>query len=252
MGVQLQLLRGGRGGRGNAHFATPSRPAPDYAQAGLPGEETTLTLELKLLADVGLVGAPNVGKSTLLSRLSAARPKIAPYAFTTLQPVLGVVGLQSHRSFVMADLPGLIKGAAKGKGLGIRFLRHVERNSLLLFVVSAEVPSVSAAYAELQAELQTYDEDLGKKPRLLAVSKCDLFDKADRQHLVDTLPQGLSYVFLSSWTGEGLQKLKETSGSIYALKKMCRFAFFWQEICSKAYKNATRCPSGSLTIGQTK
>ena len=208
-GDRICLLKGGRGGRGNAHFATPTRRAPDYAQSGLAGEETTLSLELKLLADVGLVGQPNAGKSTLLSRLSSARPKIAPYAFTTLQPVLGVVGLKGHRSFVMADLPGLIKGAADGKGLGIRFLRHIERNALLLFVISAESSNISLAYELLQNELKAYSTNLEKKPRLLLISKCDLLNEAQRVHLRTTIPYQLPSYFVSSWTGEGLSQLPE-------------------------------------------
>ena len=208
-GDRLRLLRGGKGGHGNAYFATPTRRSPDHAQAGLSGEEITLTLELKLLADVGLVGQPNAGKSTLLSRLSAARPRIAPYAFTTLQPVLGVVGVGEYRSFVMADLPGLIKGAAEGKGLGTRFLRHVERNALLLFVISAEVSDISSAYAILQLELQTYSPDFDKKPQLLVISKSDLLNETRKKELYSTIPQQLSCYFVSSWTGEGLQQLPE-------------------------------------------
>lgn len=208
-GERLCLLQGGKSGKGNAHFATPTRQAPDYAQKGLPGEEGTITLELKLLADVGLVGRPNAGKSTLLSRLSAARPKIAAYPFTTLQPVLGLVSLQTYRSFVMADLPGIISGAAEGKGLGFRFLRHIERNTVLLFVISSEEQHIATAYEQLRAELQAYSPDLCQKKQALAISKCDLLDPSDRSKLSSTLPKKIPYYFLSSWTHEGLNRLKE-------------------------------------------
>ena len=206
---QLLLLKGGKGGKGNSHFATSTRQTPTYAQNGLIGEEERITLELKLLAEVGLVGFPNAGKSTLLSALSAARPQIAPYAFTTLHPVLGIVKLKGYRTLVMADLPGIIEGASQGKGLGTRFLRHIERNVVLLFVISAEEADISTAWQRLNNELITYEPSLSKKKQLLVISKSDLLDEKRYEELLTTLPRGIYCHKISSHTGEGLEALKE-------------------------------------------
>ena len=208
-GEEIQLLKGGLGGRGNIHFATSTKRAPTYAQAGTTGGESIIILELKLIADVGLVGKPNAGKSTLLTKLSAARPKVAPYAFTTLQPVLGVVSVGGYQSFVMADLPGIIAGAAQGKGLGNRFLRHIARNRLLLFVISAEEKNITTTYKQLLAEIQAYDTAYDQAQQCLVVSKSDLLGPEERDRLSTTLPRELPATFLSSWTHEGLPQLKE-------------------------------------------
>ncbi len=208
-GQEQILSPGGRGGKGNAWFATPTQQAPQYAQPGEPGVEEWIILELKLLADVGLVGFPNAGKSTLLSVVSAARPKIADYAFTTLTPNLGVVSVRDNTSFVMADIPGIIEGAAEGKGLGIRFLRHVERNSLLLFVVSADSNNIRREFEILLSELEKYSPELLDKTRLLAVSKVDLLDDELKAAVKAELPAGIPAVFISSITGEGIQELKD-------------------------------------------
>ena len=208
-GEEKILCQGGRGGWGNDHFKTPTQQTPRYAQPGEDGEEGWFILELKLLADVGLVGFPNAGKSTLLSSITAAKPKIASYAFTTLEPNLGIVSYYDDQSFVMADIPGIIEGAHEGKGIGIRFLRHIERNSVLLFMVSAEEDDIEAGYKTLLHELEQFNPELLVKERVLAITKCDLIDKDLEQEMVPHLPKGIPYVFISSVSGEGLKELKE-------------------------------------------
>lgn len=208
-GSQEILMRGGRGGLGNVHFKSATQQTPRYAQPGQSGEEGWVVLELKLLADVGLIGLPNAGKSTLLSRVSAAKPRIADHPFTTLVPQLGIVAYKEGLSFVMADIPGIIEGAAIGKGLGTRFLRHIERNTVLLFVIAADTPDIPQTYATLIQELQTHNPALLDKPRLLACAKIDLLDTPSRQTLVAALPSGIDCVLISSITGEGLDTLKE-------------------------------------------
>ncbi len=208
-GQVVLLLRGGRGGLGNYQFRTPTNQAPRYAQPGEPMQELTVILELKLLADVGLVGFPNAGKSTLLSTLSSARPKIANYPFTTLEPSLGIVAHRDMQSFVMADIPGIIEGASKGKGLGLRFLRHIERNSLLLFMVPCDTDDIRREYEILLGELRDFNPDMLDKGRVLAVTKCDLLDGELIDMLRDTLPDGVPVVFISSVTGLGIQRLKD-------------------------------------------
>jgi len=208
-GQEVVLLKGGRGGLGNFQFRTSTNQAPRYAQPGEPMMEMNIILELKLLADVGLVGFPNAGKSTLLSALSSAKPKIANYPFTTLEPSLGIVSYREHRSFVMADIPGIIEGASEGKGLGLRFLRHIERNSLLLFMVPGDTSDIKKEYEILQNELCNFNPDMLDKHRVLAVTKCDLLDEELVAMLHDTLPDGLPVVFISSVTGSGLEELKD-------------------------------------------
>ena len=209
-GQLVTLLKGGRGGLGNVHFATPTRQAPRFAQPGEPMREMTVTLELKLLADVGLVGFPNAGKSTLLSTLSAAKPKIANYPFTTMEPQLGIVSYRDNKSFVMADIPGIIEGASQGRGLGFRFLRHIERNSLLLFMVPADTDDIKREYEILLNELATFNPEMLDKQRVLAVTKCDLIDDELKGMLAPTLPEGVPCVFISAPTGDGIQELKDT------------------------------------------
>jgi GTPase len=208
-GQKVILTPGGRGGKGNAHFATSTNQAPQHAQPGEPGREEWVVLELKLLADVGLVGFPNAGKSTLLSVVSAAKPKIADYAFTTLTPNLGVVSYRDDQSFVMADIPGIIEGAAEGRGLGIRFLRHIERNSLLLFMIPADSKDIKAEYEILLNELKKYNPELLDKKRLLAVSKSDMLDEELKEAIGKELPGDLEAVFISSLTNQGIQELKD-------------------------------------------
>jgi len=208
-GEEFILTPGGRGGKGNAHFATPTNQAPTHAQPGEPGMEVWIILELKLLADVGLVGFPNAGKSTLLSVVSAAKPKIADYAFTTLTPNLGVVAYRDGLSFVMADIPGIIEGAAEGKGLGIRFLRHIERNPLLLFMVPADASDIRGEYEILLNELRKYNPELLDKKRLLAVSKSDMLDDELIQALKAELPTDVPSIFISSITQQGIPELKD-------------------------------------------
>jgi len=208
-GQEYTLCTGGKGGLGNTHFKSPTRQTPRYAQPGLEGEEGWFILELKLLADVGLVGFPNAGKSTLLSAVSAARPKIADYPFTTLVPQLGIVALSDHRSFVMADIPGIIEGAHRGKGLGIRFLRHIERNSMLLFIVPATSPDIKAEYNVLLEELRKYKPELLDKQRMLAVTKTDLLDSESEKEIAKHIPRSLPVVLISSVTGKNITLLKE-------------------------------------------
>ena len=208
-GQEVLLLKGGRGGLGNFQFRSATNQAPRYAQPGEPMEEMTIIMELKLLADVGLVGFPNAGKSTLLSALSSARPKIANYPFTTLEPSLGIVGYRDSKSFVMADIPGIIEGASEGKGLGLRFLRHIERNSLLLFMVPGDTDDIKKEYEVLLNELRQFNPEMLDKHRVLAVTKSDLLDDELIDMLKDTLPQDLPVVFISSVTGLGLNELKD-------------------------------------------
>lgn len=208
-GQEFILTPGGRGGRGNLYFATSTRQAPNFAQPGEPGKEEWIVLELKLLADVGLVGFPNAGKSTLLSVVSAAKPKIADYPFTTLTPNLGVVSYRDDKSFVMADIPGIIEGAAEGRGLGIRFLRHIERNSLLLFLVPADSKDIRKEYEILLHELKKYNPELLDKKRVLAISKCDMLDEELTEAIKKELPTDLPNVFISSVTQKGLTELKD-------------------------------------------
>lgn len=208
-GEEIVLLPGGRGGKGNAFFATPTQQAPQHAQPGEPGKDEWVILELKLLADVGLVGFPNAGKSTLLSVVSAAKPKIADYAFTTLTPNLGVVAYRDNQSFVMADIPGIIEGAAEGKGLGIRFLKHIERNSLLLFMVPADAKDIKQEFEILLNELRKYNPELLDKKRLLAITKSDLLDDELKQAIKKEVPKGIASVFISSLTNSGIAELKD-------------------------------------------
>ena len=208
-GQEVVLLKGGRGGLGNWHFRTATRQTPRFAQPGEPMQEMTVILELKLLADVGLVGFPNAGKSTLLSSVSAARPKIADYPFTTLEPNLGIVAYRGGRSFVMADIPGIIEGASQGKGLGLRFLRHIERNSLLLFLVPADSDDIAREYDVLLNELKTFNPEMLDKRRVLAISKSDMLDQELMDELESTLPVGIPHVFISSVTGYGLDVMKD-------------------------------------------
>ncbi|MBK9478198.1 MAG: GTPase ObgE [Bacteroidetes bacterium] len=202
------LLEGGRGGLGNDHFKSPTHQTPRYAQPGEDGKEEWKILELKVLADVGLVGFPNAGKSTLLSKVSAAKPEIANYPFTTLVPNLGIVPYRDYKSFVMADIPGIIEGAHEGKGLGIRFLRHIERNSILLFIVPADSNDITKEYAILLNELKLYNPELLDKSRMLAISKCDLLDDELIAELKKDLPP-IPHVFISAHNQMGLQKLKD-------------------------------------------
>lgn len=208
-GQEVKLLRGGRGGLGNWHFKSATNRTPRYAQPGEPAVEKSVILELKLLADVGLVGFPNAGKSTLLSAVSEARPKIADYPFTTMEPQLGIVAYRGNRSFVMADIPGIIEGASEGKGLGLRFLRHIERNAVLLFMVPADADDVAAQYQVLLNELEQFNPQLMDKPRVLAISKSDMLDEELMNEIAKTLPEGIPHVFISAVTGQGLTELKD-------------------------------------------
>ena len=208
-GEELVLLKGGRGGLGNWHFKTATNQAPRYAQPGEEGLEGAFILELKVLADVGLVGFPNAGKSTLLSVVSAAKPKIANYAFTTLEPNLGIVEVRDGHSFVMADIPGIIEGAHEGRGIGTRFLRHIERNSVLLFMVPADSDNIAKDYEILLGELREYNPELLDKDRLLAITKCDMVDDEIIEHLKTELPEGIPAYFISSVAMQGITELKD-------------------------------------------
>lgn len=221
-GEEIKLLRGGKGGLGNWHFATATNRAPRYAQPGQPSIEKAVVLELKLLGDVGLVGFPNAGKSTLLSAISAAKPKIADYPFTTMEPSLGIVDYRGDRSFVMADIPGIIEGASEGKGLGLRFLRHIERNAVLLFMVPADSDDIRKDYEILLNELREFNPELADKSRVLAISKSDMLDDELRDELAKELPEGVPAVFISAVTGQGLTELKD---------------LLWREINSEENKN---------------
>lgn len=208
-GQEVKLLRGGKGGLGNWHFKSPTNRTPRYAQPGQSAIEKAVVLELKLLADVGLVGFPNAGKSTLLSAVSAARPKIADYPFTTMEPQLGIVEYRGNRSFVMADIPGIIEGASEGRGLGLRFLRHIERNAVLLFMVPADADDIAEQYNILLEELRRFNPQLMDKERVLAISKSDMLDDELKAEIEPTLPSDLPHVFISAVTGEGITQLKD-------------------------------------------
>ena len=208
-GQEIIFLRGGKGGLGNASFATPTNQAPEHAQPGLPGSEGWKVLELKVLADVGLVGFPNAGKSTLLSVMTAARPKIADYAFTTLTPQLGMVEYRDGKSFCIADLPGIIEGAAEGKGLGHRFLRHIERNPVLLFLIPADSNDHGEEFGILLNELEKYNPELLHKQFVIAISKSDMLDDELKEAIGKELPENIPHVFISSVTQKGLSPLKD-------------------------------------------
>ena len=207
-GESKTLVAGGRGGLGNIHFKSATNQTPRYAQPGEPATEGWFIMELKLLADVGLVGLPNAGKSTLLSAISAAKPKIADYPFTTLTPNLGIVSYRDNRSFVMADIPGIIEGASEGKGLGLRFLRHIERNSVLLFMVPADSPGIRAEYQTLMRELKEYNPELLDKRRVLAITKSDMLDEELTGEIKDDLPR-IPVLFISAVTGHNIGRLKD-------------------------------------------
>jgi len=204
------LVPGGKGGLGNWHFKSPTKQTPRFSQPGMPGKEQWMILELKVLADVGLVGFPNAGKSTLLSVVSAAKPEIANYPFTTLVPNLGMVSYRDNRSFVMADIPGIIEGASEGKGLGYRFLRHIERNSVLLFMVPADTDrTIAEEYGILLNELTAYNPELADKPKLLAITKSDMLDDELEKEMEQQLPEGLPHIFISSVSGKNILPLKD-------------------------------------------
>ena len=208
-GQEVIILEGGRGGLGNDHFKSPTQQTPRFAQPGEPGKEQWFILELKVLADVGLIGFPNAGKSTLLSVLSAARPEIADYPFTTLTPNLGVVAYRDYQSFVVADIPGIIEGAAEGKGLGTRFLRHAERNAILLFVIAADTPNINDTYETLLHELEAYNPEMLDKERLLAISKADLLDEELMEALEQEITVDIPHLFISSVTQYHVSELKD-------------------------------------------
>ncbi len=208
-GEEVVLVKGGRGGQGNWHFRTATNQTPRFAQPGEPSIEKTVILQLKVLADVGLVGFPNAGKSTLLSVVSAAKPEIADYPFTTLVPNLGIVSYRDGKSFVMADIPGIIEGAAEGRGLGLRFLRHIERNSILLFMIPVDSEDVVKEYDILLNELKQYNPELVDKQRILAITKCDMLDDELLEEMKKELPQGIQTVFISSVSGMGIPELKD-------------------------------------------
>ena len=230
-GQQVMLLQGGRGGRGNVHFKTATNQAPRYAQPGEPYRARMVVLQLKLLADVGLVGFPNAGKSTLLSVVSAAKPKIANYPFTTLEPNLGIVKYRDNRSFVMADIPGIIEGASEGKGLGLRFLRHIERNSLLLFMIPTDADDIRKEYDILRNELEQYNPGLADKNKVLAITKSDLLDDELRKALAEELPDDIPHLFISSVTGAGIAELKD---------------LLWTELNSESNKLQSVAEGGSI------
>ena len=208
-GEEVVLVKGGRGGQGNWHFRSATNQTPRFAQPGEPAVEKTVILQLKVLADVGLVGFPNAGKSTLLSVVSAAKPEIADYPFTTLVPNLGIVAYRDDRSFVMADIPGIIEGAAEGRGLGLRFLRHIERNSILLFMVPADSDDIVAEYNVLLNELKQYNPELVDKQRILAITKCDMLDDELMAEIKKLVPTNIQTVFISSVSGLGISELKD-------------------------------------------
>ncbi|MCC6814938.1 MAG: GTPase ObgE [Saprospiraceae bacterium] len=206
---QEVLLSGGRGGKGNAFFTSPTQQSPDFAQPGEPGIEAWKILELKVLADVGLVGFPNAGKSTLLSVITAAKPEIGNYPFTTIVPNLGIVSYHDGKSFIMADIPGIIEGAHQGKGLGVRFLRHIERNSVLLFMIPCDCSNISKEYDILLNELSEYNEELLHKPRLLAITKLDIVDPEWKDLIKNEIPSNVEHVFISAVTQQGINELKD-------------------------------------------
>ena len=228
------VLKGGRGGKGNMNYATATMQVPKYAQPGQSAKELWVQLELKVIADVGLVGFPNAGKSTLLSVVSAAKPKIANYPFTTLEPNLGIVSYRDNRSFVMADIPGIIEGASEGKGLGLRFLRHIERNSLLLFMVPADADDIKKEYEILLGELVKYNPDLQDKSRVLAITKSDMLDEELIEALSEDLPEGVPYVFISSVTGMGITELKD---------------LLWKELNKETFHEVERIVHKNIDVG---
>lgn len=230
-GQVVMLLKGGRGGKGNWHFRTATNQTPRYAQPGEPMQEMMVILELKLLADVGLVGFPNAGKSTLLSSVSSAKPKIANYPFTTMEPSLGIVPYRDNQSFVMADIPGIIEGAAEGKGLGLRFLRHIERNSLLLFMVPGDTDDIKKEYEVLLGELEKFNPQMLNKHRVLAITKSDLLDDELIDLLSVDLPTDLPVVFISAVAGKGIQELKDC---------------LWKELNSESNKLQAVSEGGSI------
>ena len=230
-GQVVMLLKGGRGGLGNYAFRSATNQAPRYAQPGEPMPEMMVVLQLKLLADVGLVGFPNAGKSTLLSSLSSARPKIANYPFTTLEPSLGIVSHRDGKSFVMADIPGIIEGASEGRGLGLRFLRHIERNSILLFLIPCDTEDIRHDYEVLLGELQRFNPGLLDKHRVLAVTKCDLIDEELISMIRDELPSDIPAVFISAPTGYGLTEVKD---------------LLWREMNSESNKLQSISDSSSI------
>ena len=232
-GQVVRLLKGGKGGWGNTHFKTSTNQAPYYAQPGEPGEERMIVLQLKLLADVGLVGFPNAGKSTLLSVITAAKPKIANYPFTTLEPNLGMVSYHDNQSFIMADIPGIIEGASEGKGLGLRFLRHIERNSLLLFMIPADTGDIRKEYDILSAELEKYNPDLAEKSRVLAISKSDLLDEELKNALSKNLPERIPHLFISSIANQGLTELKD---------------LLWRELNRETFQDTTKIIHKNLEV----
>ena len=221
-GQEIILLKGGRGGKGNNFFKTATNQAPKYAQPGEPYQERRIVMQLKLLADVGLVGFPNAGKSTLLSVVSAAKPKIANYPFTTLEPNLGIVDVRGTHSFVMADIPGIIEGASDGKGLGLRFLRHIERNSILLFMIPADSADIKKEYEILSNELTQYNPELLDKQRVLVISKSDMLDEELETEISKELPTGIPVLFISSVTHKGIVALKD---------------LLWKELCKQEFHN---------------
>ncbi len=220
-GQEMILFKGGRGGQGNWHFRTATNQTPRYAQPGEPAIERAVILQLKVLADVGLVGFPNAGKSTLLSVISAAKPEIADYPFTTLVPNLGIVSYRDNRSFVVADIPGIIEGASEGRGLGLRFLRHIERNSILLFMVPADCVDIRKEYGILLNELTQYNPELVDKQRILAITKCDMLDDELISAMRAELPEGVKAIFISSVSGLGITQLKDV---------------IWEELTNEANK----------------
>jgi GTP-binding protein len=225
-GQEIIWVKGGRGGLGNSQFATPTNQAPEHAQPGEPGEESWKVVELKVLADVGLVGFPNAGKSTLLSVLTAARPKIADYAFTTLIPQLGMVDYRDGKSFCIADLPGIIEGAAEGKGLGHRFLRHIERNAVLLFLIPADSPNHKKEFDILVSELNQYNPELLHKQFIIAISKSDMLDDELKHAISKELPKNIPNIFISSITQNGLQELKDLLWMTLNMEENKRHAIF--------------------------
>ena len=230
---EVRLLKGGKGGWGNTRFKTATNQAPRYAQPGEPGEERTVVLQLKLLADVGLVGFPNAGKSTLLSVITAAKPKIANYPFTTLEPNLGMVKYRDNQSFIVADIPGIIEGASEGKGLGLRFLRHIERNSLLLFMIPSDSGNIRDEYAILSAELEKYNPDLADKSRVLAITKSDLIDEELKNALSQNLPERIPHVFISSVAHWGLDDLKD---------------ILWTELNRETFQDKTKIIHKNMSV----
>jgi len=232
-GEQYVLLRGGRGGLGNWHFRTATNQAPRYAQPGEPNQELNVILQLKVLADVGLVGFPNAGKSTLLAAVSAAKPEIADYPFTTLVPNLGIVSYRDNQSFCMADIPGIIEGASEGKGLGLRFLRHIERNALLLFMIPSTSDDIQHEYDVLLNELEQYNAELLEKQRIVAITKCDLLDDELMANIKQHVPNDAKVIFISAVSGFGLQELKDA---------------IWEELNKDGYKKVIEISHAPIDV----